>query len=305
MGSEISNGKEQFHRRVIRIALTALAALLGSGIVLGLVQANVQEWAKANEQDQYLVKYAGPVVDRLAEITQSATFIAIAWMVIGGATILWIDYALRRRTNKMAAFLYISALALAGIATWITFQAPKPAEAEANPRAATGSSSKGSFIKEPVLTSWTDAKHPLMFLGTPTMTTDRLRVVVEYSLYRVGWMSPVRFELDQVKEPIKGKRFTLPMAHAGTKQNGGLEDLWWGTDPRSDNLVTNNPVYENNSAAALTRGRIVIIGPDNKEQNALYFEIVRGLNDQGGNIRFRVLHGPEVADWISEWEKAN
>lgn len=159
------------------------------------------------------------------------------------------------------------------------------------------------FVKEPTLTKWVDEKHPLVFLGTPTRTTDRLRVLVEYSIYRNGWMSPVRFELDPVKEPIKGKRFTLPVAHTGTKQNGGVEDLWWGTDPQSGNLVTNNPLYEGNVAATLTRGRIVIVGPDNKEQNATYFEIVRGLNDQNGNVRFMILQGREVSDWVSEWEK--
>jgi len=95
----------------------------------GWLQANVQEWAKANGQDQYLVKYAGLIVDRLAELTQSSTFFAIAWAVIGGAAILWIDYAIRRRTKNMAIALYVLALALAGLATWILFHPTKQADA--------------------------------------------------------------------------------------------------------------------------------------------------------------------------------
>jgi hypothetical protein len=118
----------------MRYALTGLAAVLGSGFILGLVQANVQEWAKANAQDQYLVRYAGLVVDRLAELTQSSAFFAIAWAVIGAAAILWIDYAVRRRTKKMAIALYVLALALIGLATWILFHPVKQVEAAQSPQ---------------------------------------------------------------------------------------------------------------------------------------------------------------------------
>lgn len=113
---------ERFHRQVLRYAITGLAAVLGSGVFLALVQANVQEWAKANTQDQYLVKYARPIVDRLIELTQSSAFFAIAWAVIGAAAILWIDYAIRQRTKRMAIALYVMALVLFGLATWILYQ---------------------------------------------------------------------------------------------------------------------------------------------------------------------------------------
>jgi hypothetical protein len=159
------------------------------------------------------------------------------------------------------------------------------------------------FLKDAVLAAWSDnPKEPLMFLGTPILTTDRLRVLVEYSLYRNGWMSRVRFEVDPIKEPVKGQRVKVPLAHIGGKPNGGAEDLWWGTDPSSANLVINNPVYSSHSVS-LTRGRIVIIGTNNKEQNAVYFEIARAPNDASGNIKFMVLQGREVGDWVSDWEK--
>lgn len=35
----------------MRCCLTGLAAVLGSGVARGLVQANVQEWAKANNSE--------------------------------------------------------------------------------------------------------------------------------------------------------------------------------------------------------------------------------------------------------------
>lgn len=91
---------EKLHRRTMRLIVTGIAALLGSGIIISLVQSNVQEWAKANNQDQYLVKYAGPIMDSLAQVTQSTTFLAAAWAIIGGAVVLWVDYALRGRAAK-------------------------------------------------------------------------------------------------------------------------------------------------------------------------------------------------------------
>lgn len=160
------------------------------------------------------------------------------------------------------------------------------------------------FVKDPVLAFGADEKAPLVFLGTPTLTTDTLRVVVEYSIFNNGWMSPVRYEIDPIVNPVRGQRAKVQVASIGSRPNGGVNDLWWGTDPSSDKPVTNNPVYDAIVAVSLTRGRIVVIGPKNEEQNAVYFEIVRGLNDQKGNIRMNVLQAREVADWISEWEAA-
>jgi len=137
---------ERFHRQVLRYVMTGLAAVLGSGVILGLVQANVQEWAKANSQDQYIVKYARPIVDRLAELTQSSAFFAIAWAVIGGAAILWIDYTIRRRTKKMALALYIIALTLAGLATWILFQPAKQTESTQSSQSNISDAAKAAII---------------------------------------------------------------------------------------------------------------------------------------------------------------
>ena len=112
-----------------RYLLTACAFLFVTCLLGGWLQANVQEWAKANGQDQYLVRYVGPSMSRLAEITQSPVFLAIAWSVIGGSLILWIDYALRRRTKKMGTVLLLLAAAIAGIAIWVLV-APEAAQPE-------------------------------------------------------------------------------------------------------------------------------------------------------------------------------
>jgi hypothetical protein len=97
VGTENPSEAERLHRRMMRYCLTGLAAILGSGVALGLVQANVQEWARANNQDQYLVRYVGLTMNSgLAEITQSMAFQAVAWAVIGAAIAVWIDFAIRR-----------------------------------------------------------------------------------------------------------------------------------------------------------------------------------------------------------------
>jgi hypothetical protein len=88
--------KIDLRKHLPRLVLTALAAVLGSGVVLGIVQANVQEWAKASGNDQYLVKYSGPTMVRLAEITSSGPFVFFTAMLIGGALSLWADTFVRR-----------------------------------------------------------------------------------------------------------------------------------------------------------------------------------------------------------------
>lgn len=83
-----------------RYLLTGCAFIFGSCMLGGWLQANVQEWAKASGQDQYLVGLAGPLMARLADVAQSQVLIAIGWASIGGAVILWLDYTLRRIGKK-------------------------------------------------------------------------------------------------------------------------------------------------------------------------------------------------------------
>jgi len=111
--------KERLRRRAMRLIVTGIAALLGTGGVMSLVQSNVQEWAKANNQDQYLVKYASPIMDRVADFAKSAFFLPVTCAIIGGAVFLWLDYALRQRTKKMGIGLLILALVIAGLGVWV------------------------------------------------------------------------------------------------------------------------------------------------------------------------------------------
>jgi hypothetical protein len=139
--------KFEFRKHFTRLALTALAALLGSGVILGLVQANVQEWAKASGNDQYLVKYTGPLMDRIAAFTSSAPFVFVTAMIVGGAMFLWADTFVRRWSEWWAAqsgkpfsirnidrrlasmtTLFILMAAVVLCAAWVAYENRKPAD---------------------------------------------------------------------------------------------------------------------------------------------------------------------------------
>lgn len=124
-----------------RYIVTACAFLFVTCLLGGLLQANVQEWAKATGQDQYLVRYAGVFVSKLADLTQSTAFLAIAWSFIGGASFLWIDYALRRRTKKMGITLLVVAVFVAAFGLWILL----------NPNADAVDAAGNSTISAPII----------------------------------------------------------------------------------------------------------------------------------------------------------
>lgn len=84
-----------------RAAATALASafmfvFVTSGVG-GWLQANVQEWAKANKQDQYLVEYWEPLVNGVALIAHSGLFVFLCGLFVGGALYAWIEYFFRRK----------------------------------------------------------------------------------------------------------------------------------------------------------------------------------------------------------------
>lgn len=89
--------------RWLRWLSTTLGILLGSGFLSPLIQANWQKWAEQTGNDLLLVKYMGPAMLWLAEITQSGWFIFAVGFFVGGAIFLWADYFLRHRVPVNAA----------------------------------------------------------------------------------------------------------------------------------------------------------------------------------------------------------
>jgi hypothetical protein len=160
--------------------------------------------------------------------------------------------------------------------------------------------SRPEFLRNAVLgIGFNDEQPPLAFGGTSMLTTERLRVFVDYSIYRSGWMSRVRVPIGEIKDPAKDEYVRIQLAYKGTKQNGGVNDLWWGSDSAPAHPVA-NPVY-GELPVTFTRGRVVVIGPSNKEQY-VYFELTRIANDANGQFRFAILQGRDVSDWINRWE---
>jgi hypothetical protein len=102
-----------------------------------------------------------------------------------------------------------------------------------------------------------------------------------------------------MKDPVKGQYVRAQLAYKGTKQNGGANDLWWGSDHTLSYPVA-TPVYSD-MPVALTRGRVVVIGPSNKEQY-IYFELTRVANDSNGQFSFSIIQGRDLYDWVSRWE---
>lgn len=86
-------------RSVFRLLITALAIVLGSGVLSPLVQANWQAWAQKTGNDQYLIRYADSAMTSLVELAQTSWFVFITGFFIGGAVCLWLDFWLRRSAS--------------------------------------------------------------------------------------------------------------------------------------------------------------------------------------------------------------
>jgi hypothetical protein len=88
-----------------RWIISGVAFVLGTCAVGGWIQANVQEWAKATGQDQYLVMLAqyfaepGSAITAVAAIVRSDWFVGSALFSTGFAIALWVEYLFRRRAT--------------------------------------------------------------------------------------------------------------------------------------------------------------------------------------------------------------
>jgi hypothetical protein len=82
-----------------RLIATVLAFVFITSGLGGFFQANVQEWAKANEQDQYLVRYGSKTLSIFLDAVASRPFMLVAAFLVGGAVFLWGEYFLRKRVE--------------------------------------------------------------------------------------------------------------------------------------------------------------------------------------------------------------
>jgi hypothetical protein len=133
--------------------------------------------------------------------------------------------------------------------------------------------------------------------GTSVLTAERLRVFVDYSEYRSGWMPRTRAFIGELKEPVKGNLERMQLIYSAAKENGGMNNLWWG-DPSYNHAVT-TPIYSTLIPAIIVRARIAIIGQDGEQH--YYFMVVRAGENTGTYVG--VIPEHDVGDWIESWEK--
>jgi hypothetical protein len=138
---------------------------------------------------------------------------------------------------------------------------------------------------------------PLSLLAIPATTTDRLRVFVDYSEYRSGWMDRTRAFIGDLKEPVRDKAERLQMIYSAIMPNGGTNNLWWG-DPKQNQPVSSSYYNGDPLPAALVRGRVVIVGPEGEQY--YYFVLVRAAGSAGTQIGIIPQH--DSGDWIEKWE---
>ena len=94
---------------------------------------------------------------------------------------------------------------------------------------------------------------------------------------------PQSVPVAELKSVVRGERQTFQLIFRATVP-GADSDLWWGDPTKGYGVMSINHV------------RLVVIGPDNKEQH-FYFEIIKGL----GNQPLTILLEKEV-DWIHQWK---
>jgi hypothetical protein len=138
---------------------------------------------------------------------------------------------------------------------------------------------------------------PLSLDALSLVTAERLRVFVDYSEYRSGWMPKTRAFIGELKEPVKGNRERLQLIYSAVRENAGTNNLWWG-DPSQNHAVT-TPSYSSLIPAIIVRARIAVIGPSGEQH--YYFILVRGAENIG--TYGGVIQEHASGDWIESWEK--
>jgi hypothetical protein len=138
---------------------------------------------------------------------------------------------------------------------------------------------------------------PLSLLAIPAVTADRLRIVVDYSEYRSGWMPKTRAFIGEIKEPVKGKTERLQLIYSAVRPNGGTNNLWWG-DPAQDHAVSASTFNGSPLPAIIVRARVAIIGPGGEQH--YYFILIRDAENRGTQVGIIPEH--DSGDWIESWE---
>jgi hypothetical protein len=138
---------------------------------------------------------------------------------------------------------------------------------------------------------------PLVLGGVSAVTLDRLRVFVDYSTHRNGWVPRTRVAIGEIKEPVQDQNIRMQLVYSGKPEGAGNNDLWWG----NPNLKEALPPPDTNFflPAIPVRARVVFIGPSGEQH--YYFMVLRGAD--GSANRIGILRQHEL-DWVADWERS-
>jgi hypothetical protein len=218
-------------------------------------------------------------------------------------------YALEKRApfprspGPIIVGLAVLTWVLVGWQAWLSFHSQPPAAPQAvatlcsdGPCAPVHLKPGAQYVKEIGLGPGAGPE-PLFLQATSTVTTDRLRVVVDYSEYRSGWMPKTRAFIGEIREPVKGKTERLQLIYSAVRPNGGTNNLWWG-DPAQDHAVSASTFNGSPLPAIIVRARVAIIGPGGEQH--YYFILIRDAENHGTQVGIIPEH--DSGDWIESWE---
>jgi hypothetical protein len=222
-------------KHIVRLLTTAIAAVLGSGVILGLVQANVQKWAEANGYDQYLVRWWEPVVSDLASIAEMEWFSYLAWFFIGGAVVLWVDYGLRQWAKRMGIALLLIAAAIAMLGLWLL---------------STGSDKSGEHRVA------NGAQRPTMLSGRPVSgreVVERLEQLENEHASTKQELAATKQELAATKQQLaEARQPKAPQTRSATAEVGASkpEPKRYTAYEKEQRLRAIDEIYNRNAASA-------------------------------------------------------
>jgi hypothetical protein len=139
-------------------------------------------------------------------------------------------------------------------------------------------------------------KQPLVLTAKANVTTDRLRIFVDYAQAAFGrWIDsnpPVRVSVGQIREPVKDQGVEIQLAYRELRQGN---DIWWGDPSLHYPISVQNPMGL--EEIGLYRVRVSIVGPGGNEQH-YYFILLRAAS----NLPLTII--PETTSWwVGDWEK--
>ena len=221
-------------KTVRRYALTVFAFVFVTCLIGGLFQANVQEWAKATGNDQWMVQYAGVAIASLAATARTSWFIALTAFLVGGSLFLWTGYFLQS-----------------------TSEAP-PLKRNMNSE----KSVPAAYVVDVQMGQSGGANPNLITVNFESAISGRIRIYIEHSLLSNEWSKPVKIRIADFADAFRGQRLNVTVLRRNHYLNSTGEKQW-------DFRFGPEGSEQNNSSFMADfkyKTRLIFEGPDGGDQ---------------------------------------